>query len=200
MAESTLPSTVKEMRTELDVVNFDLKDNDARVKRLAELLPHSETLAKENVDDAGFQMMAGFYNAQYAGYTGGIGALKYAKAAREFLEKSTALDPSLYGSSAHSVLGSLYAKVPGWPIGFGDKKKALANYKAALELSPTGMDSNYTYAEYLYGQKKYAEAKAYLHKAAIAPARPDRPKADHYAKQRIPKLFEELDQKLAKKR
>ena len=200
IADTNIPTTVKEMRTALDVINFEIKDNDARIKRLAELLPHSEALARKNSDNAGFQMMAGFYNAQYAGYTGGIGALKYAKAARRLLEKSTALDPTLYGSSAHSVLATLYAQVPGWPIGFGDKKKALKNYQAALRLSPTAFDSNYTYAEYLFSQKKYAEAKTYLQKAAMAPARPDRPKADAYAKEIIPKLLAELNQKLASKK
>ncbi|MFT6032411.1 MAG: tetratricopeptide (TPR) repeat protein [Arenicella sp.] len=198
--DKNIPNTVKEMRAELDIVNFEIKNNDARIKRLAELLPHSEALARKNSDNAGFQMMAGFYNAQYAGYTGGIGALKYAKAARRFLEKSTALDPTLHSSSAHSVLASLYAQVPSWPIGFGDKKKALKNYQAALRLSPTAFDSNYTYAKYLYSQKKYAEAKTYLQKAAMAPARPDRPKADEYAKEMIPKLLAELNQKLASRK
>ena len=118
----SLPNTVQEMRAELDVVNFDLADDDMRVKRLEMLLPHSEALAKENPSNAGFQMMAGFYNAQYAGYAGGIGALKYAKAARSYLEQSVNIDPQLHGASAHVVLGTLYAQVPGWPIGFGDKK------------------------------------------------------------------------------
>jgi len=187
-AELSLPNTVKEMRYELDVVNFDLEAKEAKIKRLEELLPHSEKLAEQNSEDAGFQMMAGFYNAQYAGYTGGIGALKYAKASRRFLEQSVSLDPALYDASAHAVLGQLYAQVPGWPIGFGDKKKALKNYQAALELSPNGIDSNFTYASYLYSKKKYAEAKTYLEKANIALARPDRSKADKDLKKHKKKL------------
>lgn len=199
IAQNELPNTVKELRTELDVVNFDLADDDARVERLETLLPHSETLASDNKDDAGFQMMAGFYNAQYAGYTGGLGALKYAKAAREFLEKSVKLDPALYGSSAHVVLGTLYAQVPRWPVGFGDKKKALKNYQAALKLSPNGIDSNFTYASYLFSQKKYVEAKTYLKKANTAPARADRPKADQRVRERIAKGLLEIEKKMTKK-
>ncbi len=198
-AQTSLPNTITEMRVELDIVNYDLSNKDARVKRLKELVPHTETLAKKNKDDAGFQMMAGFYNAQYAGYKGGVGALKYAKAARKFLEKSIELDPSLHGSSAHIVLGSLYAHVPGWPIGFGDKKKAVLNYQAALQLSPDGIDSNFTYAIYLYGQKKFAEAKIYLEKADKAPARADRLKADKDLKKQIQNGLEKIEQKLAEK-
>lgn len=194
----TLPNTVVEMRAELDVVNFDLKDNKDRVERLKMLLPHAEVLAKKNKDNAGFQMMAGFYNAQYAGYIGGVGALKYAKAARKYLEKSTELDPSIYGASAHSVLGTIYDQVPGWPIGFGDKKKALKNYQSALRLSPDGMDSNFTYGEYLFNQKKYAEAKTYFEKAKLAPARSDRPKADVYAHETLQKYIAEIEKRLSK--
>ncbi len=197
-AELSLPNTVKEMRHELDVVNFDIEAKEDKIKRLEELLPHSEKLAAENSENAGFQMMAGFYNAQYAGYTGGIGALKYAKASRRFLELSVSLDPALYEASAHAVLGQLYAQVPGWPIGFGDKKKALKNYQAALELSPNGVDSNFTYASYLYSKKKYAEAKKYLEKANVAPARPDRPKADKDLKKQIQIALIEIEKKLAK--
>ena len=198
MADQALPNTVNEMRTELDVVNFDLVNDDARLKRLEVLLPHTETLARQNHSDAGFQMMAGFYNAQYAGYAGGIGALKYAKAARNYLEKSVALDPRLHGASAHVILGTLYAQVPGWPIGFGDKKKALKNFHAALKLAPNGIDSNFTYAGYLFAQKNYAEAKTYLNKAADAAARPGRPKADEHLKIRIRKGLEIIDKELAK--
>ncbi|MFQ3244704.1 MAG: tetratricopeptide (TPR) repeat protein [Arenicella sp.] len=196
-AEPMLPNTVKEMRLELDRVNFDLKGNNAKIKRLEEVLPHSEALAKKNAKDAGFQMMAGFYNAQYAGYKGGIGALKYAKASRKYLEKSVKLDPTLYGSSAHAVLGTLYAQVPGWPIGFGDKKKALNNYQSALKFSPNGLDSNFTYAQYLFNQKKYKDAKRYLEKAAQAPSRPDRTKADENVSKQITKGLKEIEQRLA---
>ena len=199
-AEKSLPNTVKEMRTELDVVNFDLVDDSARIDRLEVLVPHSEAMAQKNHTNAGFQMMAGFYNAQYAGYKGGVGALKYAKAARSFLEKSVDLDPQLHGASAHVVLGTLFAQVPGWPIGFGDKKKALKNFQTALELAPNGIDSNFTYASYLFSQKKYAEAKFYLEKAAIAPPRPGRLKADQRIQSRIVKGLEKIDEELAKKK
>ena len=193
-----LPNTVTEMRAELDVVNFDITDKKGRIERLKILLPHAEDLAMKNEDNAGFQMMAGFYNAQYAGYTGGVGALKYAKAARKYLEKSTEIDPSIYGASAHSVLGTIYYQVPGWPIGFGDKKKALKNYQTALQLSPDGMDSNFTYGEYLFNQKKYAEARTYFEKAKLAPARKDRPKADVFAHEALQKYIAEIEKRLSK--
>ena len=142
-------------------------------------------------------MMAGFFNAQYAGYKGGIGALKYAKASRKYLDKSVKLDPTIYGGAAHIILGTLYVQVPSWPVGFGSKKKALANYQAALKISPKGLDSNFSYAQYLFSEKEFSEAKIYLEKAAVAPSRPNRPKADARAKKQIAKGLEIIEERLA---
>ena len=192
-----LPSSVKELRMELDTINFDLKGKE-KLTYLEALIEHTEKLAKENANDAGFQMMAGFFNAQYAGAKGGMGALKYAKAARDYLEYSLELNPETHRASAYSVLGTLYLRVPGWPVGYGNKKKAVAHYKKALEISPEGIDPNFTYAEYLYSKKKYAEAKTYLLKAKSAAPRPLRPRADEELHKAIDRVLTDIEKKLNK--
>lgn len=193
----SLPNTVQELRNDLDAINFNVEDKKERVALLKERLDHVEALADTNSKDAGYQMMAGFYNIQYAGNTGGIGALKYAKKARKYLDKSVALDPSLFGAAAHAVLGTIYAQVPGWPIGFGDKKKSEKNYQAALKISPDGLNSNFSYAQHLFGQKKYQESKAYLEKAKIAPAREGRPIANAKLPEILNKLEHAIEEKLS---
>jgi len=75
-------------------------------------------------------------------------------------------------------LGALYDRVPGWPIGFGDSDKAETMLRKALQINPTGIDSNYFWADHLYRQKRYAEAIAALEKARQAPPRPGREQAD----------------------
>ena len=42
-----------------------------------------------------------------------------------------AIDPKALAGSAYTSLGSLYYQVPGWPIGFGDDKKAREMLEAA---------------------------------------------------------------------
>lgn len=190
-----LPVTVKELRLELEVINFDL-EKDAKLNRLATLVAHTEELAKENNNDPGILLMAGVYNAQYAGAIGGIGALKYAKAARGYLESSVKLDPTIYSASAYSVLGTLYLRVPRWPIGYGSKKKADENYKMALEIAPNDIDLNFTYARYLYQKKKYAESKIYLQQAKVAPPRPLLPRADRELHRKIDQALIAIDKKL----
>jgi cytochrome c-type biogenesis protein CcmH/NrfG len=75
-------------------------------------------------------------------------------------------------------LGVLYYKVPGWPLGFGDKAKARELLQKALALNPNGIDPNFFYAEYLVETKKADEAVPYLEKALNAPPRPGRQIAD----------------------
>jgi hypothetical protein len=56
-----------------------------------------------------------------------------------------AIDPRALQGSAYTSLGSLYYQVPGWPIGFGDDKRAEAMLLKALEINPDGIDPNYFY-------------------------------------------------------
>lgn len=62
--------------------------------------------------------------ASLAGAQGGLGALSLAKEAKSLLEGVIATSPQTLDGSAYTSLGSLYYKVPGWPIGFGDDDKA----------------------------------------------------------------------------
>lgn len=198
--QQSLPDSVEGLRSFLDIINFDLKDKK-KLSALKRLISHTESLLKrdDNNDNAGLLMMAGFFNAQYAGAIGGFGALKYAKASRKHLQKSVDLDPTFYDSAAHVVLGSLYAQVPRWPIGYGSKRKAVIHYQAALKLAPNGIDSNFTYGQYLFAQKKYAKAKPFFEKAKLAAPRPDRPKADSVLKRQADVFLKKIEKQLADK-
>ena len=72
----------------------------------------------------------------------------------------------------------LYYKVPGWPIGFGDKAKAKELLEKALSINPKGIDPNFFYAEYLVETKQPEQAMAFLERALSAPGRPGRQIAD----------------------
>lgn len=116
--------------------------------------------------------------SSYARFAGGLGALGMAKDARDLLERAEKLNPAVLDGSIYTSLGSLYYKVPGWPIGFGDKEKARDYLEKALRLNPTGIDANYFYGDFLLEQGQYAQAHQYLEKALSAPARNGREDAD----------------------
>ncbi len=116
--------------------------------------------------------------SSYAKAKGGLGALGMVKKARELLLAAEKIDPNALDGSVYTSLGSLYAKVPGWPIGFGSKDKARAYLEKALTINPQGIDPNYFYAELLLDDGDKAGAAASLNKALAAPARVGREDAD----------------------
>ncbi len=123
---------------------------------------------------------------------GGLGALGLVKQARAKLEQAEAIDPAVLGGSVYASLGSLYSKVPGWPIGFGSDKKAEQYFKKALAINPQGLDINYFFAEYLVEQGKEQLALEYIDKALQAPLMAERPVADKGRRAQAKKLRESL--------
>lgn len=170
-------SALTRMQTRWAEINYQLPP-DKREDAFEQLLEEADTFVQQHPGDAAILVWSGIIKSSYAGAIGGLGALKYAKAARADLEQAIALDPRVLNGSAYTSLGTLYFKVPGWPVGFGDDKKADELLHKALAINPDGIDPNYFYAEYLRDQHSYAAAEQYYRKALQAPARPGRELAD----------------------
>jgi len=126
---------------------------------------------------------------------GGLGALSKVKEARDLLLAAEKINPTALDGSVYNSLGSLYAKVPGWPVAFGDKKKAREYLEKALAINPNGIDPNYFYADLLADQGEYAKAAEHLKRALAAPARPHREDADAGRRQDIQRLLDSIRQK-----
>lgn len=137
----------------------------------------------------------GIILSSLAGAKGGLGALALARQARDQLLASEKLDPTAMQGSADTSLGTLYYKVPGWPIGFGDDHKAEAYLKQALRINPDGIDPNYFYADFLSGKHRYGEAFKALERAQAAAPRPNRPLADKGRHQEIRVLMAKVRDK-----
>jgi tetratricopeptide (TPR) repeat protein len=120
-----------------------------------------------------------------AKFSGGLSALGKAKTARDLLDKAEKIDPTALNGSIYTSLGSLYYKVPGWPIGFGDKEKAKTYLEMALKINPDGIDPNYFYGDFLLKTGDKVKAKEYLEKALAAPARHGREDADQGRKTEV---------------
>lgn len=59
-------------------------------------------------------------------------------------------------------LGILYHELPGWPIGIGDKKKALKHLEAAVSLAPRRAANRLTLASFLGENKRYEEGWTHI--------------------------------------
>ncbi|MGV3572831.1 MAG: hypothetical protein ACO1PB_19720 [Ramlibacter sp.] len=120
----------------------------------------------------------GIIVSSHAGEKGGLGALGLVKQAKALYEEAIRIDGNALDGSAYNSLGVLYYKVPGWPVGFGDKAKAAELLQKALAVNPKGIDPNFFYAEYLVETKHPERAVPYLERALQAPDRPGRQLAD----------------------
>ncbi|MFB9135483.1 tetratricopeptide repeat protein [Vibrio olivae] len=127
-----------------------------------------------------------------AGAQGGIGALSLVEEAKDLLEQVIDQAPETLDGSAYTSLGSLYYKVPGWPVGFGDDDKAEHMLKKALAINPNGIDPNYFYGDFLAEDGRKKEAIQYLTRAQKAPPRAERPLADQGRQQEIAAKLKEL--------
>jgi tetratricopeptide (TPR) repeat protein len=168
---------VEKLQHEWAIANYKTAENrqEDAFKALSEL---AHQMSANHPGQAELLVWEAIITSGYAKAKGGIGALSLAETARDLLLKAEAINPQVLHGSIYTTLGSLYYKVPGWPLGFGDKKKARAYLEKALKMNPSGIDPNYFYADYLLNRHDYAKAIDYYKKALSAPARVGREDAD----------------------
>jgi len=190
LAEMT--AEVKSLQKQWADINYHVAHDD-KADRYAVLLSECEVLTKP--EHAGVEgiIWCGIVKSSYAGYVGGLSALKYAKMARSDFERAIEMDGQALKGSAYTSLGTLYSKVPGWPLGFGNDKTAREMLLKGIELNPEGIDSNYFYAEFLYDEGHRELALEYLAKARQAAPRPGREVADAGRQEEIAQLLKELE-------
>ncbi len=128
-----------------------------------------------------------------AGVRSGLSALSLAKNARDKLLQSIKINDQALNGSAYTSLATLYAKVPGWPIGFGDNDQAESYFIKSISINPNGIDPNYFYGEYLIDHGRHQEARKHLEIALKAPARVGRELADDGRRKEVRMLLDKLD-------
>ena len=177
-------------------VNYETPAGDARAQAFDQLEQRAEKFVQQNPGRAEALIWEAIIESSYAGAKGGLGALGLCKEARGNLEAALKLNPNALDGSAYTSLGTLYYKVPGFPVGFGDHDKARKLLRKALEINPQGIDPNYFYGEFLYEEGEYAQALQYLDKAAKAAPRPGRELADKGRRAEIAALTAKVKQEL----
>jgi tetratricopeptide (TPR) repeat protein len=178
-------------------VNYEIRDKPAQAEAAATLVAQADAVARQFPNRAEPLVWEAIASATEAGAKGGLGGLALAKSARGLLERAEKINPSALGDgSVYTSLGSLYAQVPGFPIGFGDPAKARTYLQKALSANPTGIDSNFFWGDFLLRQGDYAGAAKALERALAAPPRPGREVADRGRRAEATALLAQARQKL----
>ena len=176
-AADKIDPAIEQLQHDWAQVNYHTA-TDAQEAAFKALTEQAHQITANSPNQAEAMIWEAIVLSGYAKAKGGLGALTYAEKARDLLLASEKLNPQAMQGSAYTTLGSLHYKVPGWPIGFGDKKKARAYLEKSLQINPTGIDPNYFYGDFLLSQGDKAGAIEYFNKALAAPARPGREDAD----------------------
>ena len=195
-ADPAFDSELRSLQQSWAKVNYEMPAGESRTAAFDALEKRAEKFTHDHPDRAEALIWEGIIESSYAGAKGGLGALSLCREARGNLESALKLDPKALDGSAYTSLGTLYFKVPGFPLGFGDDKKAEKLLKTALELNPEGIDPNYFYAEDLFEHDRYQEAMQHLARAAKAPARAGRESADKGRRAEVESLRQKVQAKL----
>ncbi|MET1028844.1 MAG: hypothetical protein ABWY00_16865 [Dongiaceae bacterium] len=154
------------------MISYQLPVEQQRVK-FAALSQQADRVAKQFPDRAEVMAWQAMILCSHAEAIGGLSALNLVTQARDLLLRAAAIDERAMGGTIDGYLGTLYYKVPGWPIAFGDEQKAKTYFRKSLAIDPVGIDPNYLYGHYLLDHGNKQEARRYLQKAMDAPKRPD---------------------------
>jgi tetratricopeptide (TPR) repeat protein len=195
-AAGAVEDAVAEIQHDWEVVKYQTPAKE-REKRFEALAAKARQVSEAHPGRSEPLVWEGIVVSSWAGEKGGLGALGLVKDAKALYERALGIAPEALDGSAYNSLGVLYYKVPGWPIGFGDRKRADELLQSALKLNPKGIDPNFFYGEFLLEQKRPADALVYLQRALEAPARPGRQIADAGRREEARALAEKAREKLA---
>jgi len=176
-------------------------DEDSQADAYEQLIAKSENLIKIHPGKAEPLIWSAIIYSSYAGAVGGLKSITQAlpavKQARDLLLEAERIDNTALNGSALTSLGALYYQVPGWPLGFGNKKTARAYLEKAVQMDPDGLDSNFFYGDFLLERKQYQQAAEVLEHALQAPSLAQRPVADQGRREEIQKRLKQAKDKLS---
>jgi tetratricopeptide (TPR) repeat protein len=177
---------------------FDPESQDDAFK---ELIETTNTIIKSHPNKAEPLVWSAIIHSSYAGAVGGIEsitkALPAVKKAKTLLLQAETINSDALDGSIYTTLGALYYQVPGWPLGFGNKKKARNYLEKAVKMSENGLDANYFYGDFLIERKQYAAAISALEKALQSPPIQNRPVADQGRRDQVRELLTKARSKIS---
>jgi tetratricopeptide (TPR) repeat protein len=174
-----LRSELSRLAHDWEHIKLEIADRDDQERQMGILAQQAKDIAQRHQNIPESAIWVGIITSEQASLANENGspikALGLAKHARDLLEEAEKIDPVTLDAAAPTSLGVLYNRVPGFPIGFGDKSKARHYLQEAVTNAPNGFDANYFFGEFLYEQHEYPEAINMFRRALTLPTLSDRP-------------------------
>jgi tetratricopeptide (TPR) repeat protein len=194
-AADTISPEVRHLQRRWEAIKFSVPEGDDQTNQMNALGEDADTVAAHFPGMPEALIWDGIITSERASMASTFYALGFAKRARDILEHAYNLDPAKLDAGATASLGVLYYRVPGFPIGFGDKAKARQLLEQAVKLAPNGLDAWYFYGDFLYTQNELSKAIEVFQHALKIPQHPDRPLWDKNRRLVIEELLAKIEEK-----
>jgi tetratricopeptide (TPR) repeat protein len=196
LAQGSSDAAFEDLARQWAHVNYEIKNPKAEAVAARELAAQAEAAGRKwpgRAEPLAWEALALLCEADARH---NFSSLQLVGKAHTLLEQAARIDPNALGPGViYANIGSLYSELPGFPVSFGDARKAKIYLDKALAANPSGLDSNYFYGDYLYRQGQPSKAIEALEKALQAPARPGRPLADSGRKWEANQLLDKIRRK-----
>jgi tetratricopeptide (TPR) repeat protein len=194
-AADALSPEIRRLQTKWEAIKFGVPEGDDQTRQMNALGEDADAVAAHFPAMPEALIWDGIITSERASMASTFYALGFAKRARDILEQAYNLDPAKLDAGATTSLGVLYYRVPGFPIGFGDKAKARQLLEQAVKLAPNGLDAWYFYGDFLYTQNELPKAVEVFQHALKIPQHPDRPLWDKNRRLVIEELLAKIESK-----
>lgn len=194
---AAMNADIQHLEHEWARIVYQVKDHDQQLDQIDALNKEASVIEQRYPNRAEPLIWHGIISSEEAAIASVFTALGWAKDARALFERAEKIDPRALQGAVPMSLGTLYYRVPGFPVGFGDNDLARKYLEQAMAQNPDGLDSNYFYGDFLLQQGDYAKAKQVLEHGLAAPVTPDRPVWDTGRRAEIRELLAKTNQKLA---
>lgn len=194
---AAMDADIQHLEHEWARIVYQVKDTDAQLTQIDALNKEAATIVQKYPTRAEPLIWNGIISSEEAAIASVFTALGWAKDARALFEKAEKIDAKALDGAVPMSLGTLYYRVPGFPVGFGDNDKARRYLEQGLAQNPDGLDSNYFYGDFLLQQGDYTKAKQVLAHGLEAPVTPDRPVWDAGRRAEIKALLAKATAKVA---
>lgn len=173
--DPAMDAQVKHINDEWARIKYQVHDKSQQYQQLDKLAVQAAQVVAKYPGHAEPLLWQGIVTSEEAAQASVLKQLGLATAARDILLKAYRIDPLAEKGGVAMSLGVLYYKVPGWPIGFGDAKKAKAYLNQGLVVDPLSLDTNWFFGDYWATKGDRERARAFFNKALAAPVDPTRP-------------------------
>src|SRR6201987_3748055 len=168
-AADTLSPEVRRLQTKWEAIKFGIPEGAEQTNQMDALGEEADAVPGHFPGQPEALIWDGIITSERASMASAFSALGLAKRARDMLEQAYNMAPAKLDAGAPTSLAVLYYRVPGFPVGFGDKAKARQLLEQAVKLAPTGLDAWYFYGDFLLEQKEYSKAAEVFRHALSLP-------------------------------